>query len=147
MTRFTLRLGLTLLVSTLALSAFSSTASAAMDSAEICNSQDGRQRVARPFGEPKAFFAEVGRDPRAQPTVKEGYSYTKDPEGFALKNPVDPEMFELMAEPFGGTLQPKVKWTATFEGYFEGNVKVFDDIGRHVGTYLMTCNSAVVEYN
>lgn len=147
MTRFTVRLGLTSLVSTLALAAFSSTASAAMDSAEICTSQDGRQRVARPFGEPKAFFAEVGRDPRAQPTVKEGYSYTKDPEGFALKNPVDAVMFELMAEPFGGTLQPQAKWTATFEGYFEGNVKVFDDIGRHVGTYLMTCNSAVVEYN
>ncbi len=147
MTRFTLRLALFSLLSTSALIGFSKAAHAAMDSAEICNSQDGRQRVARPFGEPKAFFAEVGRDPRAQPTVKEGYSYTKDPAGFALKNPVDAVMFELMAEPFGGTLQPQAKWTATFEGFFEGNVKVFDDIGRHVGTYLMTCNSAVVEYN
>lgn len=125
----------------------SSAAHAAMDIAEICNSQDGRQRVARPFGEAKAFFAEVGRDPRAEPTVKEGYSYTKDPAGFSVKNPVDAVMFELMAEPFGGTLQPSTKWTATYEGYFEGNVKVFDDIGRHVGTYVMTCNSAVVEYN
>ena len=109
------RLSLKSLLSALALISISSVANAAMDSAEICTSQDGRQRVARPFGETKSFFAEVGRDPRAEPTVKEGYSYTKDPEGFAVKNPVDAVMFELMAEPFGATLQPSSKWTATFE--------------------------------
>lgn len=119
---------------------------AGMDSAEICTSHDGRQRIARPFGETKALFAESGRDPRVRPEVKENYSYTKDPAGLAMKSAVDKEMFELMAEPFGGTTQPKDKWIATFEATFQGNIKVFDDLGKHVGTFLMSCNSAIVEY-
>ncbi len=119
---------------------------AAIDSAEICTSHDGRQRIARPFGETKALFAESGRDPRVRPEVKEGYSYTKDPMGLSTKSAVDKEMFELMAEPFGGTAQPKEKWGATFEASFQGNIKVFDDLGKHVGTFLMSCNSAILEY-
>ena len=121
-------------------------ASAAIDSAEICTSHDGRQRIARPFGETKAIFSETGRDPRVRPEVKEDHSYTKDPVGLSTKSAVDKEMFELMAEPFGGTAQPKEKWVTTFEASYEGKVKVFDDLGKHVGTFLMSCNSAIVEY-
>jgi hypothetical protein len=136
-----------LVVSSLVLAFISGeSAFAAMDSAEICTSHDGRQRIARPFGETKALFAESGRDPRVRPEVKENYSYTKDPAGLAMKSAVDKEMFELMAEPFGGTTQPKDKWIATFEATFQGNIKVFDDLGKHVGTFLMSCNSAIVEY-
>ncbi len=136
-----------LFVSSVVLTALSAeSALAAMDSAEICTSHDGRQRIARLFGETKAMFAEVGRDPRVRPEVKENYSYTKDPTGLASKTAVDKEMFELMAEPFGGTAQPKDKWVATFEAYYQGNIKVFDDLGKHVGTFVMSCNSAIVEY-
>lgn len=125
---------------------FGSIAEAAMDSAEICASHDGRQRLVRPFGEAKSLFAEFGRDPRVRPEVKENFSYMKDPTGLVVKNQVDKEMFELIAEAFGVLSIPKEKWLGTFESTYQGNVKVFDDLGKHVGTFLMSCNSAIVEY-
>lgn len=125
---------------------FGAIAEAAMDSAEICASHDGRQRLVRPFGETKSLFAEFGRDPRVRPAVKENFSYVKDPTGLVVKNQVDKEMFELIAEAFGELSVPKEKWLGTFESTYQGNVKVFDDLGKHVGTFLMSCNSAIVEY-
>jgi hypothetical protein len=135
-----------LLVLTTACSLNASVTQAAMDSAEICTSHDERQRLVRPFGESKSLFAEVGRDPRARPDVKENYSYMKDPAGLSVKNEVDKEMFELMAEPFGALPIEKSKWLVTSEGSYQGNIKVFDELGKHVGTFLMSCNSAIVEY-
>lgn len=115
-------------------------------SAEICTSLTNRQQVVRGFNPGESFFVEV-RDPSAaQPDVKEGYTFKRDPSGVTKRNEVSFDMFELMAEPFGGTPRVRTEWKATYEEIFDGKVTVYDDKGKAVGTYVMSCNAAIVQY-
>lgn len=115
-------------------------------SAEICTSLTSRQQVVRGFKAGESFFVEVGRDPAAQPNVKEGYTFKHDPTGVTKRNEVSFDMFELMAEPFGGAPRLRAEWKAAFEEIFDGKVTVFDDKGKAVGTYVMSCNAAIIQY-
>lgn len=115
------------------------------DSAEICTSVGGRQQVVRSFGG-DTFFVIASRDPSARPLVKDKYSYKKEAGGTSEMNEVSFDMFELIAETFGGVKQPKDQWKAAFEELFDGRITVSDETGKSVGTFTMTCHAATIEF-
>ncbi len=117
------------------------------DSAEFCVAIDGSRQLSRGFSTTETYYAEQPSDPRKRPEVKEKYRYEKSTTGKSVKNAVEPEMFELMAEPFGGSPQPQALWTGAYEILFEGKVSIFDNNNQHVGTFLMKCNGALLEFN
>ena len=116
------------------------------ESAEICHSNDGRFISMRGFGDTTTALMMRNPDPAGKPIVKQGLTFTKDPAGSVQKNPVAPEMFELMAENFGATTKPKAQWKNTYEGRFDGVVSVSDDTGKKLGSITMSCHLAIVEY-
>lgn len=116
------------------------------DEAELCDSFDRRYRVVRVFSNPFSFFIAVGEDPRVEPEVKEGYSHVQEAGGVLYRAPVSSEIFELMAEPFGGILKPRDQWQATFEKVFVGKITVYDATGTLVVTFEGQCNTASVQF-
>ncbi len=116
------------------------------ESAEICHSNDGRFIALRGFGETATTLLMRNPDPKGKPIVKEGFTFAKDPAIAAQKNAVAPELFELIAESFGATSKPKSQWKGTYEGRFDGAVVVSDDTGKKLGSMMMSCHSAIVEY-
>jgi hypothetical protein len=113
--------------------------------AEVCHSFDGRFILARGFEQSTGFFIDLAEKPEPKP--REGFKYEKAAGGFIVKNPVEPDMFELMAEPFEGVKVPKALWAGTFEVRFEGKVSVIDPQGKVVGDMEVSCTAARLEYN
>ena len=126
--------------------AIAKTSMAEVQSAEICTSVTNRQQVVRGFNPGESFFVEVGPNPAVQPDVKEGYTFQRAASGVTKRNEVSFDMFELMAEPFGGAPRARTAWKTAFEEIFTGKVTVFDDKGKAVGTYDMECNAAIIQY-
>ncbi len=117
------------------------------DSAEFCVAVDGSRQITRGFSTTETYYVEAPTDPRKEPEVKEKYRYEKDSAGKTTKNAVEPEMFDLMAEPFGGSPQPRMLWAGAYEILFEGKISIFDNNNQHVGTFVMKCNGGLLEYN
>ena len=115
-------------------------------SAELCTSNDGRIQVARSFDPSETYFVEAPRAPGAKPEINEGYTFSREASGFTQKNEVSFDMFELMVEPFGGAPMLRTEWLKTYEEIFEGKITVLDTAGKKVGTYVVSCNAAVVEF-
>jgi hypothetical protein len=114
-------------------------------SAEVCHSFDGRFILARGFEESSGLFIDLSEKPEPKP--REGYKYEKAADGFTVKNIVEADMFELMAEPFEGVKVPRALWAGTFEVRFEGKVSVIDPQGKPVADLEVTCTAALLEYN
>lgn len=117
------------------------------DRAEVCTAVDGKRQIVKPFGTDKVYYVEAPTDPRAKPQVKENFGYMKDAAGVATKSVIEPELFDFIAEPFGGVAIPKTVWAGTYETLFEGRVQIMDDRGTVLGTFVMKCNGALLEYN
>ena len=113
--------------------------------AEVCHSIDGRYILARGFEQSVGLFIDLSEKPEPKP--REGYRYEKLAGGFTVKNPVEADMFELMAETFDGVAVPQALWAGTYEVRFEGKVQIMDPQGQTVADVEVTCSAALLEYN
>lgn len=116
------------------------------DSAEMCTSLDGMKRAVRGFAGSSSFFIQASRIPGTRSTVMTGYTFVKDAAGASQLNEISFDIFEIMAETFGGVAQPRAQWKAAFEETYRGRVTVYDAAGKVFGTFPMDCSAAVIEF-